>query len=267
MVRTEAFWRTYSSQYDAIWDSPLIDALRAEIHGELAGAARILDLGCGTGLLARAGRSAAEAGPGRVAGLSRDPSDRFWIGADDSVSMLERARALGRIDEALHADASHVPIHAGSVDAVVMANLLQFHPNPAAVVNEALRVVRPGGVVVATWPVDGLTPAMVWRAERRSGRRLASRLQARARRMWISALASRIADLGVEQHRDAETTRALMTVAESAGASVTDLAVWRSVQRLVIVRASRGREATGNSATTPPEPALVDASSNSDEAE
>ena len=236
-MRTEAFWSTYASHYDAIWDSPLIDALRAEIHGELAGATRILDLGCGTGLLARR-PSATEAGPGSGTSPRHDSSDPFWIGADVSASMLEHARARGRIDEALQADASRVPIVAGSVDAVVMANLLQFHPNPAAVVSEALRVVRPGGVVVATWPVDGLTPAMVWGAERRSGRRLASRLQARARRLWISALASGIADLGVEQQRDAETTRSLMTVAQAAEAAVTDLGVWRTVQRLVIVRAA-----------------------------
>ena len=230
-MRTEAFWSTYASHYNAIWDSPLIDALRAEIHGALAGAARILDLGCGTGLLARH-HSSAGAGPIP----HRDPAGQFWIGADDSVAMLEHARARGRIDEAFHADASRLPINAGSVDAVVTANLLQFHPNPAAVVSEALRVVRPGGVVVATWPVDGLTPAMVWRAERLFGRRLASRLQARARRKWISALASSIADLGVEQKHDAEITRSLMTVAEATGAAVMDLGVWHTVQRLVIVR-------------------------------
>ncbi|GMA33052.1 class I SAM-dependent methyltransferase [Litorihabitans aurantiacus] len=243
-MRAETFWRIYAQQYDPIWDSPLIDALRARIHAEVASAGRILDLGCGTGLLAR---PRPEGDPGPVRAVDSDlrvgpGSDRphpVWLGADTSIPMLERALERGRIDEALHADAAAVPIPSDSVDAVVSANLLQFHPDAVAVITEALRVLRPGGTLVLAWPVDALAPATVWRAERASGRRWLSRLQARARRIGVSALAGTVRDLGARPRHDDEITHALDVATGVAGAEVVGLTTWREVQRLAVVRAAR----------------------------
>ncbi|MFJ8045786.1 class I SAM-dependent methyltransferase [Kitasatospora sp. NPDC096147] len=97
------------------------------------GPATVLDLACGTGIvterLVRPGR--------RV------------LGADLSPGMLRVA--AGRLPGAVvRADAGRLPLAADSVDAVVMVWLLHLLPEPDAVLAEAARVVRPGGVVVCT---------------------------------------------------------------------------------------------------------------------
>ena len=53
-------------------------------------------------------------------------------------------------------DASALPFEDGSVDAVVMLDVLEHVPEPRAVLTEVRRVLRPGGVVVLSVPHRGL---------------------------------------------------------------------------------------------------------------
>jgi SAM-dependent methyltransferase len=109
---------------------------------------RVLDLGTGTGVLARA-----------VA--RRFPAARV-TGTDFSRGMLGMARSLtddeagldGRI-EWLEADAARLPIADASVDAVVSSFVLQLVPERPPVYREIRRVLRPGGrLAFVTWCVE-----------------------------------------------------------------------------------------------------------------
>jgi SAM-dependent methyltransferase len=98
---------------------------------------RWLDVGCGTGALTRAVLEAAD--PYAVAGI--EPADAF----------VERARATvaGRPAYVIKGDARDLPLSAETVDVVVSGLMLNFVPDPAAALAEAVRVTVPGGTVAA----------------------------------------------------------------------------------------------------------------------
>jgi ubiquinone/menaquinone biosynthesis C-methylase UbiE len=94
---------------------------------------KVLDVGCGTGLM-----SATLAASGRRV-----------VGVDLSAAMIARARRKkGPQMEFVQGDAEKLPVEDGGFDAVV--NLISFHhyPNPARAVAEFRRVLRPGGRLV-----------------------------------------------------------------------------------------------------------------------
>ncbi len=95
--------------------------------------ARVLDVGCGTGLMSR---KLADTG-------------RHVCGVDLSPAMVRRARRkVNARLEFIHGDAEKLPCDNASFDAVV--NLISFHhyPNPARAAAEFRRVLRPGGRLV-----------------------------------------------------------------------------------------------------------------------
>ena len=100
---------------------------------ELPRSGRVLDLGCGTGILLDMLH-----GPGA-----------FIVGVDASREMLDIARLRCKAPLVL-ADADHLPFSRGCFDAVVSVTLLQNMPDPAATVREIARVVKPGATVVLT---------------------------------------------------------------------------------------------------------------------
>ncbi|MDE2141895.1 MAG: bifunctional 2-polyprenyl-6-hydroxyphenol methylase/3-demethylubiquinol 3-O-methyltransferase UbiG [Elusimicrobia bacterium] len=109
----------------------ILDALRSD---GLRPGARVLDVGCGGGLIAN---PLAEAGF-RVKGIDR------------SVPSLETARAhadpeSGAVYEA--GDALALAEPDGGYDAVLMMDLLEHLDEPARAVAEAARVLRPGGLL------------------------------------------------------------------------------------------------------------------------
>ncbi len=120
--------------------TPRAEAAAAAVLSLLpAEAATLLDLGCGTGIVtARLGR------PGlRV------------LGADASHGMAGAALRRG-VPVAL-ADAARLPVRSGSLDAVSAVWLLHLLREPGvvpAVIAEAARVLRPGGVLVTTVDKD-----------------------------------------------------------------------------------------------------------------
>ena len=105
--------------------------------GKRLDALSILDAGCGTGLV---GIQLAKFGFGGIVGL------------DISPGMLEIARKTGAYGALEEADLSK-PIEKsdGSVDAVIcVGTLTRGHLGPKPVLEEFARVVKKGGVVVAT---------------------------------------------------------------------------------------------------------------------
>lgn len=95
---------------------------------------RLLDVGCGTGnQLARLGRRGFD-----VAGV------------DGSPEMLTQARAINLRVDIRQADVEAIPFADGSFDFVLCLEVLRYLPNPLACLREMGRVLKPGGVCLAT---------------------------------------------------------------------------------------------------------------------
>ena len=135
---------SYAAGY-AMHLDPTLDGA-AERLAELAGARRgmsLLDLATGTGAAARA---AARRGASVV-------------GVDRSPGMLAVARDLSPELDFRRADASALPFERGSVDAVTCALSLSHFADCERALREVLRVLRPGGRLVAsTWGEGGCFP-------------------------------------------------------------------------------------------------------------
>lgn len=105
----------------------------------IGAADRILDLGCGTGIVARVLRE-------RLGGAAR------ITGVDASPAMLAMARTLAPELAWHEADATNLPFADASFELVVAQQMLQFVPDCAAALREIRRVLVPGGrLVAATW--------------------------------------------------------------------------------------------------------------------
>ena len=108
----------------------------------------MLDLGCGTGELAR---HLAAAGL-RVTGCD--------ISAE-MLARLPRPIPTGAVEWVpLDPGWQTLPFESASFDAVVAASVLEYVDEPAAVLRECARVLRPGGVVLCTVP--DLTHPVRW---------------------------------------------------------------------------------------------------------
>jgi ubiquinone/menaquinone biosynthesis C-methylase UbiE len=93
---------------------------------------RVLDVACGTGVLAR--EAAVRVVPGgRVVGLDINPA------------MLSVARRLRPEIEWRQGDAAALPFEDAAFDAVVSQFALMFFPDPVAALREMGRVLAPGG--------------------------------------------------------------------------------------------------------------------------
>jgi SAM-dependent methyltransferase len=87
---------------------------------------------------------------------------------------LRRASQAGWWFPVVQADAANLPFGNGAVDAVVLLDVMEHVANPAAMVAEAHRVLRPGGYLVLSVPHRGLLgwvdPLNVYPALRRRWR-------------------------------------------------------------------------------------------------
>lgn len=99
-------------------------------------AARVLDIGCGTGAQART--------------LAHWPGVGEVVGVDQLEPFLERARELASDIPNVsfqQADARALPFEDASFDVVVLHTLLTHVPGPEDVLADVYRVLRPGGRV------------------------------------------------------------------------------------------------------------------------
>jgi SAM-dependent methyltransferase len=121
------------------------DEVTALLATELAGRQPCLEIGVGTGRIAL---------PLRRRGIT-------LAGIDISGAMLRRAAvnaAGGGPFPLLQADATRLPAAAGAFGAVLAVNVLHLVPAWRLAVDEAVRVLRPGGVLIAGFPGEGRAP-------------------------------------------------------------------------------------------------------------
>lgn len=118
-------------------------AARLVVFAQIKGGQRVLDVGCGTGVVALA---AARTGA-HVSGLDLTPE------------LLVRARenaAIAGVEIDWHeGDAEALPFGDGEFDVVVSQFGHMFAPRPDVVTREMLRVLKPSGTIAfATWPPE-----------------------------------------------------------------------------------------------------------------
>ncbi len=104
-------------------------------------AAKVLDLACGTGLLVRV-----------LLGRLGDDAHVHGVDADPSMLSYASRRTTDRRVSWHQADATRIPIDTSTLDLVVCNQGLQFFAEPASVLAEVSRVLRPGGrLALAVW--------------------------------------------------------------------------------------------------------------------
>ncbi len=99
----------------------------------------VLDVACGPGNFTSAFADAVVTGDAARPGVA--------VGVDVSVPMLRRAAATNDRENAVYAraDATRLPFRDGAFDAVTCYAALYLIPEPFAVIDEMIRVLRPGG--------------------------------------------------------------------------------------------------------------------------
>lgn len=108
---------------------PVQDAVAGFLRA--AGSRRVIDLGCGTGLL--------------TTRLRRELDGAAVVGCDFSHGMLRRARARSEPVWWVRSDAQSLPFRAGSADAIVSTEAFHWFPDKPRVLAECFRVLVPGG--------------------------------------------------------------------------------------------------------------------------
>jgi len=138
-------WDLASADYEPLWQTQLA-CVHAELiaRASLASGERVLDVACGSGLVAFRAKDAV--GPhGQV------------VGVDLSGQMIDAARR--RVEERKvrnasfeRMDAEHLQLPDASFDVALCALGLMYMPDPERAVREIRRVLRPGGrMLVAVW--------------------------------------------------------------------------------------------------------------------
>ncbi|MBI5106982.1 MAG: class I SAM-dependent methyltransferase [Solirubrobacterales bacterium] len=127
---SELWARAFAALYDRLMaggeEAGMAD-IRRELVGQAAG--RVVEIGAGTGL--NADFYAADA-------------DVLLTEPDVHLARRLQQRVAER-HEVLHAHAEALPVAVGSVDAIVSTLVLCTVPDPVMVLDEAARVLRPGG--------------------------------------------------------------------------------------------------------------------------
>lgn len=140
-----AFYNDVAPHYDRRWSHYLERTIETTLAAVPQSGGRALDVGCGTGILLE-----------RLHGTGRYEQ---LVGIEPTDRMREQAvQRLGDGVEILAASAETLPFESGSFDLVFSTNMLHYCHPVEGVLEEMVRVLRPGGVLVLTdWSGDSPT--------------------------------------------------------------------------------------------------------------
>jgi SAM-dependent methyltransferase len=114
--------------------------LAGAVRDRIGAGGELLDLGCGSGELAR-----------HLASIGYQVT-----GCDIAPEMLRQAQTADRAQDVrwirLDPGWRSLPFPSGALDGVVAASVLEYVPDPRAVLRECARVLRPGGILLCTVP-------------------------------------------------------------------------------------------------------------------
>lgn len=157
--QVQALYGALAADYDRRWATYVraSTSLALDIV-PLSRGMRVVDIGCGTGVLLE-----------RL--LDREPSAQC-LGVDLTTEMLRvAAQRLGRRATLIRASGTQLPIRDRALDLAVSTSALHYLRDPARLIREARRVLVPGGtLVVSDWCAEFLTMralGLVLRAMRR----------------------------------------------------------------------------------------------------
>jgi SAM-dependent methyltransferase len=112
--------------------------VEARVVDEVRDFSSILDIGCGEGIL--------------LEHLSARFPEKRLAGADLSPENVSICKGLGL--DVVHADAGRLGLSDASFDACILMSVLEHVDDPQAALQEARRVLRPGGRLVVLLPND-----------------------------------------------------------------------------------------------------------------
>jgi ubiquinone/menaquinone biosynthesis C-methylase UbiE len=131
--------------YDSRWPDYIGASVRETLRRlDLRASDRLLDIGCGTGVL--------------LERVRRERPVALLAGIDISAGMIEMARRrLGPAARLTVADVQRMPFGTSSFDVVVSTSSFHYWPSPSAGLAEVRRILRPGGrLVITDWCSDYL---------------------------------------------------------------------------------------------------------------
>lgn len=158
-MKHQAVRREYSalaSSYDRAWERYVRDSTTLALaEFPSTPALRVVDIGCGTGVLLRRAWDA--------------DTTRMVVGVDITLNMLQQAALrLPSTVPLVCASGDTVPLRCESVDVVVSTSALHYMRDPISMLLEARRLLVPGGTVIVGdwcrdyWTMSALDRVLRW---------------------------------------------------------------------------------------------------------
>ncbi len=139
----KSFWNRWAERYDPFMrnSEPLYDRIAQRMKRQLNRGMYVLELACGTGMISQ-----------RIVGNVRSLEATDF--SSEMIAQAKKRNTSARLHFSVQ-DATHLPYADQSFDAVVIANALHVMPEPEKALDEILRVLKPGGLLLAPTFVHG----------------------------------------------------------------------------------------------------------------